>query len=243
MLKVTSIGRTYNGMSLTTPAVASLSNLDIVCNFICNSLLTGTPFEAILPSSTSFIKIIDIPYFDLTNGEKITQEALEKALLYLVYCNIWAVDPSVHSGQAFSLSVCRALQEWFEADDLHCITFLYVPSALHWDIHGKVHKYVTELKVRVGRRKMDNSIDVLHSQAAHSVLDSWSSTFQDPTYRGSDFLELQWPDGWPIQPSYLNRGPWLSYFRHSITEFAHIYWCITGHAPIGEVFALPQVSL
>ncbi|CAA7270849.1 unnamed protein product [Cyclocybe aegerita] len=29
-----------------------------------------------------------------------------------------AVDPSVHSGQAFSLSVCRALQEWFEVDDL-----------------------------------------------------------------------------------------------------------------------------
>ncbi|CAA7267376.1 unnamed protein product [Cyclocybe aegerita] len=61
-----------------------------------------------------------------------------------------AVDPSVHSGQAFSLSVCRALQEWFEADDLHRITFVYVPSALQWDIHGEAHKYVTELKVRVG---------------------------------------------------------------------------------------------
>ncbi|CAA7270779.1 unnamed protein product [Cyclocybe aegerita] len=41
-----------------------------------------------------------------------------------------AVDPSVHSGQAFSLSVCRTLQEWFEADDLHRITFIYIPSAL-----------------------------------------------------------------------------------------------------------------
>ncbi|CAA7261912.1 unnamed protein product [Cyclocybe aegerita] len=79
-----------------------------------------------------------------------------------------AVDPGVHSGQAFSLSVCRALQEWFEVDDLRCITFVYVPSALRWDIH-----------------------DTLRSQAAHSVLDSWSSTFQDPTYRGSEFLELQ----------------------------------------------------
>ncbi|CAA7265982.1 unnamed protein product [Cyclocybe aegerita] len=93
-----------------------------------------------------------------------------------------AVDPSVHSGQAFSLSVCRALQEWFEASDLCRITFVYVPSALRWDIHGEAHKYVTELKVTVGHRKTDNSIDVLHSRAMHSVLDSWSSTFQDPTY-------------------------------------------------------------
>ncbi|CAA7271846.1 unnamed protein product [Cyclocybe aegerita] len=80
-----------------------------------------------------------------------------------------AVDPSVHS-------------EWFEADDLQHITFVYIPSALQWDIHGEAHKYVTKLKVRVGHHKTDNSIDVLCSQAAHSVLDSWSSTFQDPTY-------------------------------------------------------------
>ncbi|CAA7267773.1 unnamed protein product [Cyclocybe aegerita] len=146
------------------------------------------------------------------------------------------VDPSIHSGQAFSLSVCCALQEWFAADDLCRITFIYVPSALWWDIHGEAHKYVTELKVRVGHRKTDNSIDVLHSRAAHSVLDSWSSTFQDPTYRGSELLELQWPDGQPIQPSYLNGGPWLSTFGHSLTEFAHVCQCITGHVPIGVYY-------
>ncbi|CAA7267594.1 unnamed protein product [Cyclocybe aegerita] len=147
-----------------------------------------------------------------------------------------AVDPSIHSGQAFSLSVCRTLQEWFEVDDLHCITFVYVPSALRWDIHGEAHKYITELKVRVGRHKTDNSIDVLRSRAAHSVLDSWSSTFQDPTYQGSEFLELQQPDRWLIQPSYFNGGSWLSTFRHSITEFARICQCITGDAPIGAYY-------
>ncbi|CAA7271825.1 unnamed protein product [Cyclocybe aegerita] len=105
----------------------------------------------------------------------------------------------VHSGQAFSLSVCRALQEWFEADDLRRITFVYVPSALRWDIHGEAHKYVTELKVRVGR-------------------------------------QLQQPDGRPLQPSYLNGGPWLSTFRHSITEFARVCRCITGHTPIGVYY-------
>ncbi|CAA7270795.1 unnamed protein product [Cyclocybe aegerita] len=147
-----------------------------------------------------------------------------------------AVDPGMQSGQAFSVSVCRALQEWFEADNLRRITFVYVPSALRWDIHGEAHKYVTELKVRVGRRKTDNSIDALRSRAAHSVLDSWNSTFQDPTYRGSEFLELQQPDGRPLQPSYLNGGPWLSTFRHSITEFACVCQCITGHAPIGAYY-------
>ncbi|CAA7269289.1 unnamed protein product [Cyclocybe aegerita] len=146
------------------------------------------------------------------------------------------VDPSVHSGQAFSLSLCHALQEWFEADDLHHITFVYAPSALWWDIHGEAHKYVTELKVRVGRHKTDNSIDTLRSQAAHSSLDAWGSMFQDHTYRGSEFLELQWPDGWLIQPSYLNRGPWLSTFGHSITEFACVCRCITGHTPIGAYY-------
>ncbi|CAA7268151.1 unnamed protein product [Cyclocybe aegerita] len=129
-----------------------------------------------------------------------------------------AVDPSVHSGQAFSLSVCRALQEWFEVDNLHRITFVYIPSALRWDIHGEAHKYVTELKVRVG------------------FLDSWSSTFQDPTYQGSEFLELQQPDGQPLQPLYLNGGPWLSTFGHSITEFARVCQCITGHVPIGAYY-------
>ncbi|CAA7264614.1 unnamed protein product [Cyclocybe aegerita] len=153
-----------------------------------------------------------------------------------------AVDPSMHSGQAFSLSVCRALQEWFEADDLHRITFIYVPSALRWDIHGEAHKYVTELKVRVGCRKTANSIDMLRSRATHSVLDSWSSTSKDPTYCGSEFLELQWPDRWPIQPLYLNGGPWISTLGHSITEFAHICQCITGHMPIRAYYCRFKIN-
>ncbi|CAA7268144.1 unnamed protein product [Cyclocybe aegerita] len=137
------------------------------------------------------------------------------------FCNIrWT---GMRPAQPCLLEICR-------------ITFVYVPSALRWDVHGEAHKYVTELKVRVGHCKTDNSIDALRSRAAHSVLDLWSSTFQDPTYRGSEFLELQQPDGQPLQPSYLNGGPWLSTFGHSITEFAHVCWCITGHMPIGAYY-------
>ncbi|CAA7261919.1 unnamed protein product [Cyclocybe aegerita] len=48
--------------------------------------------------------------------------------------------------------------------------------------------------------------------------------------------KLQQPDRWPLQPSYLNGGPWLSSFGHSITEFARVCWCITGHVPIGAYY-------
>ncbi|CAA7267771.1 unnamed protein product [Cyclocybe aegerita] len=59
MLKVTSIVRAYDGLSLVTSAVASPSDLDILRNFIHESLPTGTPFEVALPLLTSFIKILD----------------------------------------------------------------------------------------------------------------------------------------------------------------------------------------
>ncbi|CAA7270833.1 unnamed protein product [Cyclocybe aegerita] len=89
ILQVTSIVCTYDGLLLVTPAVASLSNLDILRNFIHESLLTGTPFEVALPSSTSFIKILDVPYFD-PKGLKITQEVLEKALHTSVHTEVFA---------------------------------------------------------------------------------------------------------------------------------------------------------
>ncbi|CAA7263235.1 unnamed protein product [Cyclocybe aegerita] len=115
----------YDGLSLVTPAVASPSDLDILRNFIHESLPTGTPFEVALPLSTSFIKILDVPYFD-PKGLKITQEALEKALhtsvhaevfaylstkpridrnsahstLCMVYCNIWDSQQGTHAKKA-----------------------------------------------------------------------------------------------------------------------------------------------
>ncbi|CAA7269052.1 unnamed protein product [Cyclocybe aegerita] len=133
MLKVTSIVCAYDGLSLVTPAVASPSDLDILRNFIRESLPTGTPFEVALPSSTSFIKILNVPYFDL-KGLKITQEALEKALrtsvhaevfVYLstkpridrnsvhltsctVYCNIWDSQQGTHTKKALGQPIFLA---------------------------------------------------------------------------------------------------------------------------------------
>ncbi|CAA7261914.1 unnamed protein product [Cyclocybe aegerita] len=114
MLKVTSIVRAYDGLSLVTPAVASLSDLDILRNFIHESLPTGTPFEVALPSSTSFIKILDVPYFD-PKGLKITQEALEKALRTSVHAEVFAylsTKPRIDCNSAHSTSCTVYCNIW-----------------------------------------------------------------------------------------------------------------------------------
>ncbi|CAA7268141.1 unnamed protein product [Cyclocybe aegerita] len=114
MLKVTSIVRAYDGLSLVTPAVASPSDLDILCNFIHKSLPTGTPFEVALPSLTSFIKILDVPYFD-PKGLKITQEALEKALRTSVHAEVFAylsTKPRIDRNSAHSTSCTMYCNIW-----------------------------------------------------------------------------------------------------------------------------------
>ncbi|CAA7263212.1 unnamed protein product [Cyclocybe aegerita] len=114
MLKVTSIVRAYDGLSLVTPAVASPSDLDVLRNFIRKSLPTGTPFEVALPSLTSFIKILDVPYFDL-KGLKITQEALEKALHTSVHAEVFAylsTKPRIDRNSAHSTSCTVYCNIW-----------------------------------------------------------------------------------------------------------------------------------
>ncbi|CAA7268116.1 unnamed protein product [Cyclocybe aegerita] len=114
MLKVTSIVRAYDGLSLVTPAIASPSDLDVLRNFIRESLPTGTPFEVALPSSTSFIKILDVPYFDL-KGLKITQEALEKALRTSVHAEVFAylsTKPRIDRNSAHSTSCTVYCNIW-----------------------------------------------------------------------------------------------------------------------------------
>ncbi|CAA7271389.1 unnamed protein product [Cyclocybe aegerita] len=114
MLKVTSIVCAYDGLSLVTPAVASPSDLDILRNFIRESLPMGTPFEVALPSSTSFIKILDVPYFD-PKGLKITQEALEKALRTSVHAEVFAylsTKPRIDRNSAHSTSCTVYCNIW-----------------------------------------------------------------------------------------------------------------------------------
>ncbi|CAA7270783.1 unnamed protein product [Cyclocybe aegerita] len=96
MLKVTSIICAYDGF------------------FICESLPMGTPFKVALPSSTSFIKILDVPYFD-PKGLKITQEALEKALRTSVHAEVFAylsTKPRIDHNSAHSTSCTIYCNLW-----------------------------------------------------------------------------------------------------------------------------------
>ncbi|KAJ3476830.1 hypothetical protein NLJ89_g12440 [Agrocybe chaxingu] len=79
-LRADAITKAYDGLLMATSTVATPAALAVLTNFIHASLSKGTGFEVSLPASTSYIKILDIPYFDPKSGEKITQDALEKVL-------------------------------------------------------------------------------------------------------------------------------------------------------------------
>ena len=66
-----------------------------------------------------------------------------------------SVDPSTHAGQAHSLAVCAALEEWLSAKEGRSITFVKVPSRLEWNIHQEAHAFATGLPpVAAGRRPL-----------------------------------------------------------------------------------------
>ncbi|RXW14774.1 hypothetical protein EST38_g11077 [Candolleomyces aberdarensis] len=46
---------------------------------------------------------------------------------------------SVHSGQAHSLAVCKALSEWFSGGRDRLLEFIGTPSKLKWGIHHQAH--------------------------------------------------------------------------------------------------------
>ncbi|PPQ95831.1 hypothetical protein CVT25_002003 [Psilocybe cyanescens] len=147
-----------------------------------------------------------------------------------------AVDPSIHSGQGHSVAVCEALQTWFTRKDGQSITFVYVPSRLQWDLHFKAHEYATELKVALGPRP-DTSFDSLRMQAALFRGASWNVLFQDPEYRGRNFLQLKTVDRAVAQPGGKD-NPWVHFANMSSPQlYARMCRCILNHAPIGSYYS------
>ncbi|CAA7270796.1 unnamed protein product [Cyclocybe aegerita] len=95
-------------------------------------LPTGTPFEVALPSSTSFIKILNVPYFDL-KGSKITQEALEKALRALVHAEVFAylsTQPRIDRNSAHSTLCTVYCNVWDSQQGTHAKKALGQPIFL-----------------------------------------------------------------------------------------------------------------
>ncbi|KXN84855.1 hypothetical protein AN958_12023 [Leucoagaricus sp. SymC.cos] len=62
------------------------------------------------------------------------------------------VDPSVGSGQAQALLICRHLQKWLGEDPSRTFAFVHVRSSLEWLLHHVVHCFVTDPSFKLGLR-------------------------------------------------------------------------------------------
>ena len=146
-----------------------------------------------------------------------------------------AVDPSLHSGQGHSLTVCRNLSQWLADDEERVIEFIQVPSKAKWDIHQRAHGFARSLPPVAGLNPA-TSLDSVRKRTTQSCLDSWITRFQYPEYRGRQFLVLKDMKGRVLQPSYAKGGTWLSSIGRNNALTARMTRCILGHAPIGAYY-------
>ena len=144
-----------------------------------------------------------------------------------------AVDTSVYSGQAHSLSVVRALREFFTQYPDTSIDFCDCPSKAQWSLHHLVHEDVTNTRIAAGRHPA-TSLDALRSKSTTSCLDAWRSSLSHPSSQGHHFLSLKGGNRKPLQPSYAKGGSWLPFIAESVTLCARATRAILNHAPIGE---------
>ena len=119
------------------------------------------------------------------------------------------MDPSLHSGQGHSLAVCRILAAWFAEDPSCTITFIQVPSKLEWAIHKEAHNYAKALILPAGLWPA-TSLDSVQKAVTKCSQDSWTRMFEDPSYKGHNFLHLEHLNGDTLKPTYINGGVWLS---------------------------------
>lgn len=153
-----------------------------------------------------------------------------------------AVDPSLHSGQSYSLRACRAIFDLQRRCPGAIVSFVEVPSRLEWGPQHEAHQFLEGLPpVPVGLRP-DITLDRARKDAAVSVSDAWISKFQHLDYRGHQFMMLAVPGsgGRDILPEYSKEGSWLSKVKeresYSNALMARLVRCITNHAPIGEYY-------
>ena len=57
--------------------------------------------------------------------------------------------------------------------------------------------------------------------------------FEDPSYKGRNFLHLERLDGDALKPTYINGGVWLSPVGDNLLVAVRLFRCILNHAPIG----------
>ena len=157
-----------------------------------------------------------------------------------------AVDPSVHAGQAHSLSIIRCLQPWLQESADHVIEFVYVPSKLGWGVHKKAHDCLKELP-RIPGRRFEVSIGMAKQWLDKVTTETWQRVYwPHPEYKGRQFYELYTsaPTGrnarreaTPLLPTLTKGGTWLPALANKSTAFvARFTRAVLNHAPIGEYY-------
>jgi hypothetical protein len=144
-----------------------------------------------------------------------------------------AVDPSVHSGQSWSITVCKSLDAWLAADADRTVRFYAVPSKSKWPFHTIVHNHVTKYpRVALGARHT-TTLNRVRKDKVEKALEEWRQLFSRTAYRGRHFLSLKNPDsGNTEQPTYFKGGTWLPHCDEPC-KFARFVRMVTNHAPIG----------
>jgi len=92
-----------------------------------------------------------------------------------------AVDASVHSGQAYSLTIVQALRSFFTNYPDRSIHFWDCPSKAQWSFHFLAHEDITSTKIATGRHPA-TSLDTLRSKSATTCLDAWRTSFACPSF-------------------------------------------------------------
>jgi hypothetical protein len=95
------------------------------------------------------------------------------------------VDLSVHSGQAHSLAVCKALAIWLSGMGDRAIEFAQASSKLQWGLQYTAHTCACDLPPVPTGRRLATFLDYMRKNITQSALDLWTTVFQDKKYRGS----------------------------------------------------------
>ena len=147
-----------------------------------------------------------------------------------------AVDPSVHSGQAHSLAVCRHLSSWLKDHPERKIMFIETPSKLKWGIQHQVHLCTWDLPLIPLGVRPETLIDGVRKHIADSALNAWTMLSKDPDYLGHQFLQFRDPKGKPFCPTYANSGTWLKYVNEDNGLCARVCRGILNLALTGKYY-------
>jgi len=101
-----------------------------------------------------------------------------------------AVDASIHSGQAHSLTIVQALRGFFTNHPDRSIHFWDCSGKAQWSLHFLAHEDTTSTKIAAGHH-LATSLDTLQSKSAAAYLGAWRTSFARPSSQGCHFLPLK----------------------------------------------------